>query len=250
MKTGAKIAIGCAVVAVMTMIAAGVGTFLMARWVKNKADEATGGLERMAETQKEIQRYQEQANENEFSAPADGVIEEGRLLKFLAVRRDMFAVYERHKALIEEQSRGRKPDLSTVGAGIQVFNELRLAQAKAQAREGLSEAEYRYLVQQVYKTAWAASVAKGTGGRSPSRAARELAGQAAEAVRRQLDNPDLTPEQRGQIEEALRRLEEQSDAAERAAEQLDVPEANLELFRQHQDEIQKYAMNGLEWLGL
>lgn len=251
MKTGAKIAIGCAVAAFLAVLLVVAGLFGAAWWGKKKFDEATGGIERMADAQKEIQRYQEEANRNSFTAPPDGVIEEGRLLKFLAVRRDVSGVYARYKDEIERYSkREQKPDLAAFGTGVQMISELRLAQAKAQAREGLCDDEYHYLIQQVYKTAWAAGVAKESGGRQPSQVAQEGLGKAADEMRKQLDNPALSAEQRRQIETALKQLEEQSATAERAAEQFDVPEANLELFRRHETEIKQYAMSGLEFLGM
>lgn len=250
MKTGAKIAIGCGVAALLAVVVLVVGVFGVAWWGKQKLDQATGGLERMADAQKEIGRYQEQANRHAFTAPSDGVIEEDRLLKFLAVRRDVFGVYEKHKDVLERYSKLDKPDLGAIGTSLQMINELRLAQAKAQAREGLSDDEYQYLVHQVYKTAWAAGVAGQTGGKQASQVAREGMGRAAEEMRKQLDNPSLSEEQRAQLEAALKQMEEQAQAAGRAAQELDVPEANLELFRRHEAEIKKFSMTGLEWIGL
>lgn len=250
MKTGAKIAIGCAVAAFLAIAVVVVGVFGLAWWGKQKLDEATGGLERMADVQKEIERYEEQANRTPFVAPSDGVIEEGRLMKFLAVRRDVFGVYEKYKDTLERLSKEKRPDFAALGTGVQMFHELRLAQAKAQAREGLSSDEYRHLVQQVYKTAWAAGIAKESGGRQPSQAARAALDKSRAELRRQIADPNLSPEQRRPLETLLEELERQGGAAERAAESLDVPAANLELFRKHKAEIERYAMNGLEFLGL
>ncbi len=253
MTTGAKIAVGCLVALLLAIGIVIAGAFGLVWWGKGKIEEATGGpggIERMAKVQEEIERHQAEANRHEFSEPADGLIAEERLLKFLAVRRDVFGVYERHKAQIESLGKGRTPDLAAIAKSVHLVNDLRLAQAQAQAREGVSEAEYRFLVAQVYKTAWAAGLAKGTGGKRTSEATREVLGQAGEQLRRQLDNPNLTPEQRRQLEEALARLEEQGEAAAEAAGSLDVPPANLELFERHRAEIEKYAMGGLELLGL
>jgi hypothetical protein len=250
LKTGAKIAIGCAVAAFLAVVLVVTGLFGAAWWGKQKLDEATGGLERMADAQKEIGRYEEEANRNPFTAPADGVIEEARLLRFLAVRRDVFGVYEKYQDTLDRYSKREKPDFAAIGTGLQMFNELRLAQAKAQAREGLSDEEYRYLVQQVYKTAWAAGIAGESGGKQPSQLAREGLDKTRAELRKQLDNPGLSDEQRRQLEATLEQLDQQVGAAERAVESFDVPAANLELFRKHEAEIKKYAMNGLELLGL
>jgi hypothetical protein len=60
----------------------------------------------------------------------------------------------------------------------------------------MGEKEYRFLVEQVYRSAWAA--AAGTSASPPA----------------------------------------------------DVPKQNVELFKKHEDDIKKYAMNGLDMLGL
>ncbi len=253
LKTGAKIAIGCGVAVVLALGAGVAGVVGVAFWGKQKLEEATGGsLEKLAEDQEKIQRYQAEANRNPFEAPADGVIAEERLLKLLAVRREVFGVYDAHKSEIEALGKGDlKPGFAAVGKTVQLVNELRLALAQAQAREGVSETEYGFLVAQVYKTAWAAGIVKGTGGKQASEAIREAATKAGEELHRQLrDNPDLTPEQRRSLEESLAAAEQQGQAAGEASRSLDVPQANLDLFERHRDEIQKYAMNGLEFLGL
>jgi len=81
---------------------------------------------------------------------------------------------------------------------------VRMAQAQALADVGMSEDEYRFMVQQVYKTLWASEVAK------------------------------VSPGPEGGA----------------SAPTLDVPPANLALFRKHEAEIKQYAMGGLEWVGL
>jgi hypothetical protein len=253
MTTGGKIAVGCGVAVLLAVIIAVAGVFGLAWWGKGKLEEVTGGpggIERMAKVQEEVQRYQAEANRNEFAQPADGVIQEERLLKFLAVRRDVFAVYEKYRAEIEALGKSGTPDLGAIAKSVHLVNDLRLTQAKAQAREGVSEGEYGWLVGQVYKTAWAAGLAKETGGKRTSEAARAVLGQAGEQIRKQLENPNLTEDQRRQLEQALAQLEQQGEAAVEAAGQLDVPPANLELFERHRAEIEKYAMGGLELLGL
>jgi hypothetical protein len=65
----------------------------------------------------------------------------------------------------------------------------------------MSDDEYRFLIQQVYKSLWASEAAKA------------------------------------------------SPAPEGAAT-VEVPPANIALFRKHEAEIKQYAMGGLEWVGL
>jgi len=45
------------------------------------------------------------------------------------------------------------------------MNEMRLAHAQGLADQGMSEEEYRFLVEQIYKTAWASEVAKANDGK-------------------------------------------------------------------------------------
>jgi hypothetical protein len=48
----------------------------------------------------------------------------------------------------------------------------------------------------------------------------------------------------------MKDLEEQAENARETAQSLDAPAANVELFRKHEADLKKYAMSGLEWIGL
>jgi len=182
--TGGKIAIGCAVAVVLAGIVTVVALGGLAFWVKGKAEQVTGEQSRIAELQRK-------ANANRFTPPADGTIREDRLQKFLEVRRRVYAVYERHQTELDEMGKKKQADFGDVRKGFALINELRLGQAQAQADVGMSEDEYRFVVDQVYKTIWAD-----------------------------------------------------------ANQSTDVPPANLALFRKYGADIKKYAMGGLEWIGL
>jgi hypothetical protein len=143
--TGAKIAIGCVVVAVVISIVAVVALGGLAWWVKGKSDEFTSEQNRIAELQR-------RANANRFTPPSDGLLGEDRLEKFLDVRRRVYAVYERHQAALEEMSRKKQADFGDVRKGFALINELRLAQAQALADLSMSEDEYRFIAEQAYKT--------------------------------------------------------------------------------------------------
>jgi hypothetical protein len=45
-------------------------------------------------------------------------------------------------------------------------------------------------------------------------------------------------------------MKSQAAQAREAARQMDVPPENIELFRRYEAEIKKYAMSGLELIGL
>jgi hypothetical protein len=182
--TGGKIAIGCGIAVVLAGIVTIVALGGLAFWVKGKAEQVTG-------EQRRIEELQRKANAHRFTPPADGTIREDRLQKFLEVRRRVYAVYERHKTELDEMGKKKQTDFGDVRKGFALINELRLAQAQALADVGMSEDEYRFLAEQVYRT-MSAEANKST----------------------------------------------------------DVPPANLALFRQYEADIKKYAMGGLEWIGL
>jgi hypothetical protein len=98
----------------------------------------------------------------------------------------------------------KQADFSDVTRGLGLLAEVRLALARAQADVGMSEAEYHFLIQQVYKSLWASEAAKV----SPAPGSGE------------------------------------------AVPTIEVPPANIALFRKHEAEIKQYAMGGLEWVGL
>ena len=186
-------------------------------------------------------------------------------MKFLDVRKRVFGVYEKHRAALEAMGQKKEGDFGDLTRGFSVINEIRLAQAQALADVGMSEDEYRFLVEQVYKTAWAAEIAKSTGGKTsprpratstrrprrrwrrprPPRKARQGAKQ------RDQDAADEQAEEAEKsIAEGQQQLGRAAEEAREAATAMDVPPANIELFKKYEAEIKKYAMGGLEWIGL
>lgn len=196
MKTVAKVAIGCGVALVLAGTAAVVLVVGGAYWFKGKVQQVTGHEQRIQELKKKA------AQAAPFTRPADGVIQEPRFVKFLEIRKRMASIYEQHRPEIEKLNKKEKGDLRDAWNAFGWINELRRAHAEAQADVGMGDEEYAFLVEQIYKSAWAAELAKAT------------EGQAA------------------------------------AADLKDVPKANVELFKRHEADIKKYAMNGLELLGL
>jgi len=236
MNTGAKIALGCGIVAVLGLIAIVVTIGFGAFWLKGKAEEVTGGLDGFTRKAEEMQEWEKKANAHPFTSPADGVVGEDRFLKFLEVRMQVHAVYEQHQAEIESFAARTKDkkDLSMSetleGAGrlAGLAADVRLAQLKALAGVAMSEEEYRFIQMAVYQSAWASDMERETG-QMP-----------AEAMRQQMETmPD----------EAREAMAQMRDSGGSGTE-VDVPRANVELFRKHEAEIRKYAMHGLALLGL
>jgi vacuolar-type H+-ATPase subunit H len=72
--------------------------------------------------------------------------------------------------------------------------------------------------------------------------------EAGKQAQKQLEG--LSEEQRKQIEEAVKQAEGGREELLQRAKALEVPKANLELFKKYEADIKKYAMGGLEWLSL
>jgi hypothetical protein len=248
MTTGAKIAIGCLV----ALLAAGVVVVVVigagAYWAKGKIDEVGGDISTRTS---EITSYEEKANANPFSRPEDGVVEEARLLKFLEVRREVFTVYEKHKAHFEGMDERKDVGLSDIVKFGGLVADIKLAQAKGLAAVGMNETEYAFMIESIYKSAWASGFQKETG-KPLSEYAQDALKQAQEAARQAADATEKArvPGAEGIAPEDLEKIQREVDDASSSLHSLDVPEANIELFRKHEAEIKKYAMGGLEMIGL
>lgn len=223
MTTGAKIAIGCGIAVVVAGIAAVVTIGAGAWWLKGKVEETTGDLAKRTE---ELEAYQRKANANPFTEPADGVVQEARLLKFLEARKQVYAVYEAHRAEFEGMKDKKDASLSDVMKVGGFMLDARLALLKALAEVGMSEDEYQFVVRQVYQSAWTAA-AQSESGKRTADAIREAARQAQDQ----------------EAAGALKELGEQAEA-------LEAPQANVDLFRKYEADLKKYAMEGLALAGL
>ena len=259
MTTGVKVAIGCAVVAILGMMVVVVGLGGAAWWAKGKVEQATGDQDR-------IEQLHETANKNDFRQPPDGLIAEDRLQQFLDVRRRVYDVYKKYEKDLEARGKKEQGDFSDVTAAFGMINEIRLAQAQAQADVGMSDDEYRFLVEQVYKTMWAAEVAKSTGGKSVSEAAGAMYDQAAQAMAKAAEQArqaeqhaenqgdeaaeEAAEDSQEKVEEGAEALRKQASEARERAKEMDVPPANIALFHKYEPQIKQYAMGGLEWIGL
>ncbi len=206
-----------------------------------------------------------EANANAYTRPADGVILEPRLLTFLETRKRVYSVYERYEPELRSlqkkaESAGDKltpSDLWAAGGKLaEAFGEIRLVQMKALAELGMSEAEYRDIQLAVYKSAWASDTEKQSG-KMPAEAVSQSMSEAAkgmdEAMRAGLEaaRKEGVPGSGKVSEDDVKKLqEEMTELGQDAGKALDVPKANVELFRKHEAEIRKYAMHGLAFMGL
>jgi hypothetical protein len=255
--TGTKIAIGCGITVLLggavVIVVLGAGAY----WAKGKVEKYAGDIKGKAE---EINKYEKEANRNPFTPPADGVIQEAQLLKFLAVRKQIYAVYQQHKPEFESLSERtkNKKDLSlseTVeGATMmtRLVSDVRLVQLKALAAAGMSEAEYRFIQQAVYFSGWASEFQKESGGKQPAdimaEALKQTQTTGLDAIRRagEAGVPGASLPSEADLQKTGEAVKEMSARAEG----LRVPQANIDLFHKYEADIKQYAMSGLAFAGL
>jgi hypothetical protein len=265
MGKGAKIAIGCGCLLLLGMVAVVGLVGWGAWWAKGKITEATGGFGKIAAKTGEIDRWEKKANANAYARPADGVIPEARFDKFLETRKQVYSVYERFEPELRSLQKKaeaagdklRPSDLWAAGSTLaEAFGEIRLAQMKALAGQGMSEEEYRDIQLAVYKSAWA-SDAERESGKMPAEAVSttmsEVARQMQETMRAGLEaaQKEAVPGSDKVSEDDVKKLqEEMTQMGQEAGQALEVPRANVELFRKHEAEIREYAMHGLAFVGL
>jgi len=225
---------------VLAIVVLGAGAW----WIKGKA-------EGLAANETKISELKNQANVNPFTRPADGVISEPRFVKFLGIRKQVFTVYEKNEAAIEAMGNKKDTSLGDVKAALGFLNDIRLAQAQALVDQGMSEEEYAFMVESVYKSAWAAAVV-GDSDKKPSEAAAEKVKEAQDAIATAIEEARKTggPEAAKAIEESMKEAHREAGEALSNIEAMDVPKANIELFHKYQADIKKYAMGGLELIGL
>jgi hypothetical protein len=231
-----------------------VGGFLWTKhWVTQKAkkfENLAGGKE-----SEYGQKASELEKEYPFTAPADGIINEDQLTRFLSVRKAMYGVYEKYHAEFDRMNKSQNPNVSDAMKGLDVINEVRMAQIQELEKQKMSKDEYDYIVSAVYQTWLADSEKESTHGSNYSTAAGGALQKQIDEIDKQLNDPN-TPESTKKMLQPMRdSLVAQknvfaSKEAQSAEAALQVPQQNLELFKKHQDEIKQYSMGGLEFLGL
>jgi hypothetical protein len=244
--TGGKIAIGCGIALVVAVLGV-VGVVLVgAYWAKSK-------VESVQAEQKQIEALKAKANESSFTEPSDGVVQEAQIVRFISVRKRVYDVYSKNEAFIESMKDDKKKeaDFADLRKGFALLNELRVALASGQAEQNMSDSEYAFLVGQVYKSSWAAHVADQTGGKSITEATDEANRKAIEQMKQAAERAaEQSPQMKETLDKQVGALEEHADQAHDAAAAADVPPQNVALFRKYEAELKKYAMSGLEWVGL
>jgi hypothetical protein len=253
MSTGLKVVlIGCLSIIVISVIALGVGGYFVKNWWAEKREKIENVIG--TEDSEYGKKVTELNQKYPFTPPSDNIVKEDRLQRFLAIRKDMNVVYKHHEAEIKKiaDNQGTPSDLLR---GADFINDLRNTQVKALAAQNMSKDEYTYMVQMVYIN-WVTMMADkvlqaGEGGNSTL----DQLQKSVDEIDQQLQAPNLTDEQKGQLQttkdsllQQIEMTKQQLAAVEESVK--NVPKENIALFQKYDKEIREHGMTGLEFLGL
>jgi hypothetical protein len=247
MSTGLKVVlIGCISVIVIGVLALGVGGYLVKNWWSEKREtiENVIGTEESEYGKKVAELNQK----HPFIPPADNIVKEDRLQRYLEVRKTMNVVYKQHEAEIKKIADSSSATPGDLFKSATFIKDLRLAQVKGLQAQGMSKDEYTYLTQMVYVN-WVAMMANEA--IQGSNSAVDQLKKSMEQIDQQLASPGLPEDQRQQLQltkDSYQKQLEQLAEIEKGLQQ--VPKENIELFKKYDQDIRQNGMTGLEFLGL
>jgi hypothetical protein len=144
MSTGAKVAIGCGIVALLAMVGVVVAIVAGGMFASRKLDEFSGGLEAQQEASETVQELE---REHPFTPPADGIVSSDRAERFFEVTDD---AWEEMREWVEDMrergenidSRGGEAGFGDAMAGLQGLGRSRVALSEALADHDMAVSEY------------------------------------------------------------------------------------------------------------
>lgn len=144
MSTGAKIAIGCGIVALLAIVALVVAGVAGGLFLKRKADDFQGGVEAQTEATETIRELE---TEHAFTPPADGRIGADRAERFFEVTDDAWVDMEEVARDLAErgrdiEERGGEGGMGDAMAGLQGLGRARTALADALEENEMPVSEY------------------------------------------------------------------------------------------------------------
>jgi len=144
MSTGAKVAIGCGILALLAIIGVVVAIVAGGIFVSRKADDITGGLEAQQEASEAVQELE---REHPFTPPSDGVVRSDRVETFFAVTDDAWEamrewVDDMRERGEEIDSRGGEAGFGDAMAGLQGLGRSRVALSEALEGHDMPVSEY------------------------------------------------------------------------------------------------------------
>ena len=243
--------IGCAVLFFIGIVAIiGGGWF-----VKHKVEQTVDTVKNAAGSQdseygKRAAKLKEQYP---FTAPADGAITEPQLKRYLEVRKAVYSVYKQHENEIQQMKQHNNPTAGDALNGLNIVNEVRMAQVKALEDQKMSPDEYTFMSTSVYVD-YVGRVTKDAIQQSNVLNSGKALQEQEDAIDKQLSDPNLPEAAKKQLQDTKDMLEKQKTQAEEM-KKIDqglnqIPKGNLDLFRKYDSDIKQYAMSGLDMLGL
>lgn len=144
MSTGAKIAIGCGILAVVAIVGVIVAIVAGGMFVSKKANEFTGGMEAQQEASETIQKLE---SDHPFTPPQDGIVDGDRAEKFFAVTDDAWEGMQDWVEDMEDRSEDIESGDGEAGfgdamAGLQGLGRSRVALSEALADHDMPVSEY------------------------------------------------------------------------------------------------------------
>ncbi|MGH7565160.1 MAG: hypothetical protein ACREK5_12170 [Gemmatimonadota bacterium] len=138
LSTGAKIAIGCGIVALLAIVALIVAGVAGGLFLKRKGDELQGGVEAQTEASETIRELE---LEHPFTPPADGRIDADRAERFFEVTDDAWEDMEEVAADLAERGRGIEERGGDAGMGDAMAGLQGLGRARAALADALEDNE-------------------------------------------------------------------------------------------------------------
>lgn len=255
-STVVKVAfVGCVVIVIGVAAAIGIGGYFLKKTVEDKYEKVknVAGTPDSEYGKKTAQLTQQ----HPFTSPANGIVTEDQLQRFLEVRKSVFAVYKKYESEFKKMEADKKQGFDALMKVGGIWNEVRMTQVNALEAQRMSPEEYNYIVVAVYK-GWLAKGAKETlKGQTLQQSGQENLQNAIDSLEKQIDDPSTSEETKKQLMATRKALEQQKEsltdnAAVRRvdAELAAVPEENIALFTRYKSDIEKYSMAGLELIGL
>jgi hypothetical protein len=144
MSTGAKVAIGCGIVAVVAIVGVIVAIAAGGMFASKKINELSGGLEAQQEASEKIQELE---REHPFSPPQDGVVGGDRADRFFAVTDDAWEgmqgwIQDMRERGEDIENRGGDAGFGDAMAGLEGLGRSRTALAEALADHQMPVGEY------------------------------------------------------------------------------------------------------------
>jgi len=240
MKPWMKVALGCLAVAVIALFLFVAGIIGLGYWAKKKVQEVTGGGPAVEEARRT-------ANAVPFTRPAGNIVAEPRLVQFIEVRASVFSVYEKYRGEIESRmakvKEGRSLDFGDISTGLTLMGELQKAETMALAKHGMSEDEYAFITEEVYKSMWT-----DLGGGEASKKVIKDAAQAAKEAMKAAEAQGMPPEAREALAKARTDIAASTEQAARDLDNAGTAPENVALFKKYEADLKKYAMPGLQIL--